>query len=360
MSVKKLLSCILAILMISIFVLPCFAANPVLSVSVSDSKVNIGDIITVTANLSPESSLANFDFTVNFKTTEFEYFAGSSSVNDSGVFENAAFNSSFAPGAVQFTGNSTVGTAKGGVLISVKMKVIKAGGTISLAVNNATDAEGNPVTVKTTSVKLNCAHENIVWKETTPATCAAEGIETGNCVCGAYSTTRKTEKIAHVFEESKVKKEPTCTETGIQVGICTVCKSNGTEESVIPAKGHDYAEWVVKTEPTEDTIGAKERICRTCGDIQTQMMAYDEEENSESSTDEGVSDDLTNEFESDTPIFETEENLEPETEPNTKEPKDLFGVLTSQRMVIVVLALAGFVAIALIVYMILLVRQKKK
>ena len=351
MSVKKLLSCILAIFMISVFVLPCFAAEPVLSIKVSDSKVKKGDVFTVTVSISPESKLTNLDFTVNFNTTEFEYIAGTSNVNASGVFETAESNFTLTPGVVQFTGNSTVGASNGGVLISMQMKVIKPDGVFSLSVNNATDINGNTVTVKKTSAELRCSHETIEWKPTTPATCSSEGIETGICDCGAYTTTRKIEKIAHVPGEPKVEKEPTCTETGLQVEVCTVCKET-VKETVMPATGHEYEDWVVKTEPTPETIGLKERVCRNCDDKQTQMVAYDKED--ESSTDESASEDLTAEYESDTMIPDIE------LEPTTEAPKDLLSVMNSQRMVIVVLALAAFVAISLVVYMVLLARQKKK
>lgn len=359
MSLKKLFSCIFAIIILSISVLPCFAASPALSLGVSSYQVNAGDIITVTVNLSADSGLGTLDFNVKFNPEEFEYVAGSGVTNS--IFEMEEFYSAAAPGTLKFVGVSTGVVTKGGALVSMKFKSIKTGGTISLVVNDATDENDAFVSVRKSSVTLSCAHAKMKWTEETKASCVSKGMEVGECPCG-YTTTRETAKTTHTYTSSTIEKEATCTQTGIEVGTCTVCGESGAK-SVIPAKGHDYTDWTVTKEPTADSMGVKERFCRTCSDKQTQMISQlnEGEEPEESTSDEESSTEPTTLYEPFTQNqWPTDSYFEIETE-TTTQANGIFGnAIGSDKAVIVVIILAVLVFAVLIAYMVLIIRQKKK
>ena len=60
---------------------------------------------------------------------------------------------------------------------------------------------------------------------------------------------------------------PTCTETGLTEGKhCSVCNEVLVAQTVVPAKGHSYGEWIVDTDPTCTEAGAKHKVCSVCND----------------------------------------------------------------------------------------------
>ena len=63
--------------------------------------------------------------------------------------------------------------------------------------------------------------------------------------------------------ETKVIKEPTCTETGLKSTSCKYCKKQGPEEE-IPALGHKW-ERKVKKMPTSTEPGVSVLVCGRCG-----------------------------------------------------------------------------------------------
>ncbi len=362
MCVKKLFSFLFAIIILAINVIPCFAASPALSLSVSDYTVSAGDTVTVSVSLSGDSQLNALTFNVKYNPDEFEYVAGSKATG--GLFENEYVDSSTA-GTVRYDGVSNNGTTSGGKAISMSFRSKnnegKVGGKISASVITATDSNNEIVRVSGSSVSISCDHSRMVWEIKTVATCTSAGVEEGKCSCG-YSTTRETEKKAHTYTSSTVTKPASCTETGIEVGTCTVCGASGAE-SKIPARGHDYSEWVVKQPATADTVGIKERFCRNCGDVQNQTIptliegiAPEEPTDEEESSTE-----TTTEFE---PIYtpepSTDNYFEIETETTTT-PNGIFGnAVGSDVALIAVIALAVLVVIVLVMYIILIIRQKKK
>ncbi len=351
---KKLLSCVLVVFILLINVVPCYAANPTLSVGVSDYYVDKYETITVNIKLSADSGLGSFSFTVNFNPDEFEYVPESGKTG--GLF---SVEETFTPsnsGKLTFSGTSAEGVTAGGTVLSFKLKSKLHGGIISLGVSNAVDIEGNGVTVTKSSVRLNCGHGHTNWVVTQEPTCMIYGKEELNCSCG-YKETREIEpNDNHSFEEAKVTQEPTCTKTGIKVGKCTACGLSGAQ-SVIPALGHDYSDWEVTKEPTAETMGIRERVCKTCGDKEAQMVAptgddepTSEDESTEPSTEQPkdpVTEPSTNNF------------YEIETEPTT-EPDNIFGdkLIGSDIAFITIIVLAVIMVGVIIAYLILL-RKKK-
>ncbi len=355
---KKLLGCLFAIIIIALNVVPCFAANPSLSISANDYTVSTGDVITVTVNLSANSNLAALAFNITYNPSQFEYISGSAargSCFESGFVDSTA-------GTISFDAYSMNSVAGSGMVGTAKFRAVSNGGKISVSVVSATDANDVGVRVSGSSVTLTCSHARIVWEEETPATCQKAGVERGTCTCG-YTTTRQTEKAAHTYNDSTIKKPATCTETGIQVGTCTVCGATGAE-SKIPATGHSYTEWEVKQEATVDTMGVKERTCRNCGEVKTQMiptLIEGLDPNEESTSEEESSSETTTEFEPiDTLEPSTNDDFEIETEPTTQASSIFGNVSSSDIAIIVVIVLAVLLVVMLVVYVSLIIRQKKK
>jgi len=110
----------------------------------------------------------------------------------------------------------------------------------------------------------------IIVKE---ATCNAEGTSQIKCTeCG---------KIINTVEIPKTNKHVEEILTGVAVGcevdgktegkVCSICGTILVEQSVIPALGHSFGEWVVVNYPTVSEEGLQERICK-CGKKETQTI----------------------------------------------------------------------------------------
>lgn len=358
---KKLLSCVLVLFILFINTVPCFAANPTLSVGVSDYYVDPGKTITVNVNLSGSSGLGTLGFTVNFNPDEFTYVAGTAKA--SGKFGGNETVSPSNSGQITFRGVAAEPVTDSGTVISFQLQSVKNGGVISLTVNDATDAEENPVTVTKSSVKLNCGHGLMKWTVTQEPTCMLYGKEEGVCSCGHTEKREIEPNDNHTFTDSTVITEPTCTKTGVKVGTCTVCKQEGAK-SVIPALGHDFSDWKVTKEPTDTTLGIKERTCKVCKEKETQMISptgdiQDEPTSDEIPTGEPVIDEPT------APTTEPDYNnyYEIETEPTTENNgilDKLFGdnVKGSNVVLVAVTGLTVLIVGFLIAYLVLL-RKKK-
>ena len=74
-----------------------------------------------------------------------------------------------------------------------------------------------------------------------------------------------------VIDEALV---PTCTEDGATQGKhCSTCGKVILAQTVIPATGHSYSDWVVTVPPTETESGTKSRECRVCHTTETVTVA---------------------------------------------------------------------------------------
>ena len=230
---KKVLSILFAIILLCIGIIPSYAANPVISVN-TVSSASVGDIITVSVNLSANSKLAGINFTVSFNTTEFTLVSESVSTTSLLMGITNVGNSS-----INYAGVSDAAVNSGGTLLSFKLKVLKTGGRISLSLNDAIDENDNFVRVSTSGATVNCSHANINWTVTQKATCTANGTKKGTCACG-YTKTESIQKTNHTYGGWVVEKQPTETKTGLKVSKCSVCGDK--KEQVIP---------VIVTTPTK-------------------------------------------------------------------------------------------------------------
>ena len=79
------------------------------------------------------------------------------------------------------------------------------------------------------------AHEHSYTAVVTAPTCTSKGYTTHTCACGDSYVDTYTDALGHAWDNGKVTKEPTETETGVKTFTCTRCGETKTE--VIPATG---------------------------------------------------------------------------------------------------------------------------
>ena len=84
------------------------------------------------------------------------------------------------------------------------------------------------------------AHEHSYTAVVTPPTCTEKGYTTHTCACGDSYVDTYTNALGHAWDNGKVTKEPTETETGVKTYTCTRCGETKTES--IPAVSVDVTQ----------------------------------------------------------------------------------------------------------------------
>ena len=129
------------------------------------------------------------------------------------------------------------------------------------------------------------------WKNATctePKTCisckATEGLPIGHSYVNATCDTaeicsvcahEKAPALGHSIEKTEVTKKASCTEIGIQEGLCNVCEQVISEE--IPLLPHTPGKQTVAIEATYDTSGTKVTKCSVC-DFTIEEIEYELDE----------------------------------------------------------------------------------
>lgn len=156
---KKILSLILAALMLLSIVPTAFAAStPVITVKADKSVINTGTVVTFTVSVSANSNLTALTHQVTYNTSEFEYVADSAVVADSNIA--AAINGNTA-GKITFAAaaEKTFGTSAH-TIYTFKLKAKKAVATVSATVTEAyVDNNGRDTDV--TSAVANASTKSI-------------------------------------------------------------------------------------------------------------------------------------------------------------------------------------------------------
>ena len=98
---------------------------------------------------------------------------------------------------------------------------------------------------------------------TTPATCTKDGVRTYTCKRDSSHTyTEAIPKTEHTPVPVPAK-AATCTETGLTEGSkCKTCGVTLVKQEVTPALGHDWDDWKVTKEATCTETGVKTRTCK--------------------------------------------------------------------------------------------------
>ena len=109
------------------------------------------------------------------------------------------------------------------------------------------------------------------WVTTKEKTCTEDGEEARECsVCHEVET--KVIPAAHTYDEEKVIKAPTCTETGLAAGAyCDKCGyvDESVEEQVLPALGHSFTGYAYDNNATCLSHGTETAKCDRCGETDT-------------------------------------------------------------------------------------------
>ena len=92
--------------------------------------------------------------------------------------------------------------------------------------------------LKNANIHCNYASHTHSYKDVVTApTCTAKGYTTHTCSCGDSYVDTYVDALGHAWDNGKVTKEPTETETGVKTFTCTRCGE--TKAETIPATGSD-------------------------------------------------------------------------------------------------------------------------
>ena len=101
------------------------------------------------------------------------------------------------------------------------------------------------------------------WRIVTPSTCSSNGTEIGVCsVCNQTVGSRTVEKLKHSYTSTKIA--PTCTESGYDLHLCTLCGNSEKDNFTAPTSDHLENNGIITLQPTCDKIGKREYYCKVC------------------------------------------------------------------------------------------------
>ena len=152
-------------------------------------------------------------------------------------------------------------------------------------------------------------HTHYYTATVTAPTCTAKGYTTHTCACGNSYVDTYTDALGHAWDNGKVTKPATETETGVKTFTCTRCGETKTEtipklthehsykavvtaptctekgytthtcacgdsymDSYVLPLGHDWGSGKVTKEPTATENGIKTYICARCGETKTEVI----------------------------------------------------------------------------------------
>ena len=146
---KKVLSILLAALMIFAMVPAVFAATPTITTTLNKTSVSKGDIITLTAKVPANSKLCALGYEIEYDASAFQVVANSASMKN--VFEIETCNPN-ETGKIKYSGASTYAISNTSqTFFTVQFKALKSNGTISVKVSNAYITSGEVDEINITS-----------------------------------------------------------------------------------------------------------------------------------------------------------------------------------------------------------------
>ena len=106
---------------------------------------------------------------------------------------------------------------------------------------NGITIDGGNDALKNANIHYNYVSHTHSYKDiVTAPTCTAKGYTTHTCACGDSYVDTYVDALGHAWDNGKVTKEPTATETGIRTYTCTRCHETKTES--IPVVSVDVTE----------------------------------------------------------------------------------------------------------------------
>ena len=158
---KKVLSVLVALLLIAVACVPAFAADAYkVDVESSADTAAVGDVITVSFKVS--SGLSGFKGVLEYNTENYKYVAGSAEATDLFTTEiNDTVDG-------KITVASVASEAKdAGVVFTAKFKVLKKDGVFKASATDAIDGTNAAVTVNGDELAINVTDKGAKDPETT-------------------------------------------------------------------------------------------------------------------------------------------------------------------------------------------------
>ena len=158
---KKVLSVLVALLLIAVACVPAFAADAYkVDVESSADTAAVGDVITVSFKVS--SGLSGFKGVLEYNTENYKYVAGSAEATDLFTTEiNDTVDG-------KITVASVASEAKdAGVVFTAKFKVLKKDGVFKASATDAIDGTSAAVTVNGDELAINVTDKGAKAPETT-------------------------------------------------------------------------------------------------------------------------------------------------------------------------------------------------
>ncbi|MBS7388935.1 MAG: hypothetical protein KIG33_01180 [Oscillospiraceae bacterium] len=158
---KKVLSVLVALLLIAVACVPAFAADAYkVDVESSADTAAVGDVITVSFKVS--SGLSGFKGVLEYNTENYKYVAGSAEASDLFTTEiNDTVDG-------KITVASVASEAKdAGVVFTAKFKVLKKDGVFKASATDAIDGTNAAVTVNGDELAINVTDKGAKAPETT-------------------------------------------------------------------------------------------------------------------------------------------------------------------------------------------------
>ncbi len=137
---KKVLSVLLAALMLFAIVPAVYAATPTITTTLDKTTIAAGDVITLTAKVSSNSNLCSLEYEIEYDSSAFQVVSNSGSVKK--VFEYESYNDKTV-GKVKYIGASTNAISNTSqTLFTIQFKALKSNGRISVKVIEAYTVSG--------------------------------------------------------------------------------------------------------------------------------------------------------------------------------------------------------------------------
>lgn len=158
---KKVLSVLVALLLIAVACVPAFAADAYkVDIESSADTAAVGDVITVSFKVS--SGLSGFKGVLEYNTDNYKYVAGSAEATDLFTTEiNDTVDG-------KITVASVASEAKdAGVVFTAKFKVLKKDGVFKASATDAIDGTNAAVTVNGDELAINVTDKGTKAPETT-------------------------------------------------------------------------------------------------------------------------------------------------------------------------------------------------
>lgn len=317
---KKIISVLVALMLVAALTIPALAASGSVSLSVSSSTLYGGDTFTVTARLSSSDAIAMGTVLLSYDTSVFEMTGGSCSVSGASVAQVVPGQR---VGTFMLSGDPKVIS---GNIFTFNMKVKDGAAVGSYTISSSATIgvdNGESISSGSVSVTVSCHHSYGDWVEgdgvcqqtcgkcgdvqtadhkwnkdanSVDATCKEDGMHYFTCsVCGAQkseldpkhdnhtfgnltavdgtnhkdtcSVCEKEITQPHTFDSGKITKPATCKEVGEKTYTCTGCKYSYTEEIPLSTT-HTWSKWEKVDADTHS------RVCTVCDLPETGNHGY--------------------------------------------------------------------------------------